>query len=266
MLVPTPAPLAFTFSAPPTREPEASQTPLPEETPAPTPTPQEEETMPPTATPTLEPTKAPVKQPPLLQKYADSLGIELESTKYSQLILVAAKGNACKLYAYERDQAGAWKKFLTADGHLGKNGTTSAKKEGDGCTPLGVYAFGTAFGNDAKPEGMQYPFREVTKNSHFVDDPDSAYYNTWAEDVDAPDWSSSEKLWTYAKAYALAAVVEYNTDPIVKGAGSAIFMHVGSGTTAGCVAAEKSVIRDLLCWFDEAKVPHIWITDALQTT
>ena len=54
--------------------------------------------------------------------------------------------------------------------------------------------------------------------------------------------SSAESLWLESHVYDIIVVVEFNTDPVVPGAGSAIFLHVASadfGPTAGCVALRK---------------------------
>ena len=40
-----------------------------------------------------------------------------------------------------------WKETMSTDeAFVGRNGTTSNKQEGDGCTPRGIYTFGQAFG------------------------------------------------------------------------------------------------------------------------
>jgi L,D-peptidoglycan transpeptidase YkuD (ErfK/YbiS/YcfS/YnhG family) len=60
--------------------------------------------------------------------------------------------------------------------------------------------------------------------------------------------------------YEFGAVIEYNTDPVVPGHGSAIFLHVWSGpqsSTAGCVALAKDDVRRLLRWLDRNKNPVI---------
>ena len=53
-------------------------------------------------------------------------------------------------------------------------------------------------------------------------------------------------------------MLEHNTDPVVPGKGSAIFLHVWSGPgkpTAGCVAAAEADVRRLLGWLDRARRP-----------
>ena len=53
-------------------------------------------------------------------------------------------------------------------------------------------------------------------------------------------------------------MVEYNTDPVVKGAGSAIFIHVWCGErlpTQGCVALAESDILRVLGWLEPQAKP-----------
>jgi len=60
--------------------------------------------------------------------------------------------------------------------------------------------------------------------------------------------------------YQLGVVVGYNTDPVVAGRGSAVFLHVwrGPGTsTAGCVAMNQADLEQIVAWLDPAKNPRI---------
>ena len=64
-------------------------------------------------------------------------------------------------------------------------------------------------------------------------------------DVPDRDWRSAEDLSKEIIAYKYVAVIEYNTGPVTKGAGSAIFLHCDQGKpTAGCVSVpEETMIR-----------------------
>ena len=178
-----------------------------------------------------------------------------------QLVLVAASGSSCRLYAYERGSDGIWVKVLGTSGHVGKNGVTDSKREGDKKTPAGLYALGFAFGHDDNPN-PDYPFRAITSDSYWVDDPDSSHYNQWVEGAADKDWSSAENLGRIKTEYALAVVVEYNYgSSTVAGKGSAIFLHVGSESTSGCIAIPKSDLKSLIKWLDDDKSPHILIAN-----
>jgi L,D-peptidoglycan transpeptidase YkuD (ErfK/YbiS/YcfS/YnhG family) len=129
------------------------------------------------------------------------------------------------------------------------------KREGDGCTPRGVYRIGLAFGAPGLVDtGLEY--KSATAADFWVDDPESPQYNRWV--TGKPDARSFEKL--LQPAYKYAAVIEYNTDPVVPGAGSAIFLHVWAGPdspTAGCVALSETDVKALLKWLDKRRNPVI---------
>ena len=217
-----------------------------------------QETPEPTASP--EPT-APPEQPPLLERLATERGVSLDKLSCDQLVLVAASGSSCRRYAYERGSDGIWVKVLGTSGHVGKNGVTDSKREGDKKTPAGLYALGFAFGHDDNPN-PDYPFRAITSDSYWVDDPDSSHYNQWVEGAADKDWSSAENLGRIKTEYALAVVVEYNYgSSTVAGKGSAIFLHVGSESTSGCIAIPKSDLKSLIKWLDDDKSPHILIAN-----
>jgi len=56
-----------------------------------------------------------------------------------------------------------------------------------------------------------------------------------------PFGGGSESLWTETTAYRRFAVVQYNTTPVVPGAGSAIFIHADVGSaTDGCVTCRST--------------------------
>ena len=139
---------------------------------------------------------------------------------------------------------------------VGRSGVVAAtqKREGDGATPAGVFGLRRAFGK--APElatGLRYV--AVTDDDHWVDDPRAPQYNQWV--VGAPG-VSAERLRRDDDQYDVAAVLEHNTDPVVPGMGSAIFLHVWSApgqSTSGCVAAAEPDVRRLLGWLDRAQRP-----------
>jgi L,D-peptidoglycan transpeptidase YkuD (ErfK/YbiS/YcfS/YnhG family) len=60
--------------------------------------------------------------------------------------------------------------------------------------------------------------------------------------------------------YRHGIVIEYNMHPIVRGKGSAIFLHQWQGkgkSTRGCVAMPEHHILRLLSWLDPAQNPLI---------
>jgi L,D-peptidoglycan transpeptidase YkuD (ErfK/YbiS/YcfS/YnhG family) len=203
-------------------------------------------------------------QPPLLTQAVLKAGLSFEDLNFSQLVLVSAAGSNAEIYCYDKGRDGLWTFNKTTGyikGYVGKNGVSSNKSEGDNCTPAGLFGLGYAFGNSAKPAtGLE--FRAVTKESYWVDDPNSLYYNQWVEGKQNADWHSAEHLSDSKSYYAYAVVVDYNMAPdTVPGKGSAIFLHCKTEPTTGCVAAPQDSILKILKWLSEEKKPGILIVD-----
>lgn len=161
--------------------------------------------------------------------------------KTGEIILVVDRA----LTLWKKSDAGAWQKTLEAPCGCGRLGLTENKREGDKKTPVGAFPILYAFGNKPNP-GTAMKWRSVTPNSYWVDDvkrPD--IYNTWVESAGK---IGGERLADYYQ-YDYAMAVGYNTDPVVPGQGSAIFVHVKSRnhwTTAGCISLERRDMIELL--------------------
>lgn len=157
---------------------------------------------------------------------------------------------------------GTWQTVDELPATVGRNGiaTPEDKKEGDGKTPAGLYTIERAFGY-AKEIKTGLNYHSVGENDLWIDDASSPDYNLW---VAAPTKAKSfEELRRKDNLYEIAAVIEYNTKPVVPGKGSAIFFHVWGGKdrpTAGCVAIEKSKLAEILKWLDRSKRPMIMIS------
>ena len=201
-----------------------------------------------------------LKQPPELLRAAAYAGVSPGAIPASQLLLVTGNASEAILRCYDKRDNGVWHPVLGAvAGHVGKNGVTRDKNEGDGCTPAGLYRLGHAFGCREKPVTKMI-YRSVTENSRWVDDPKSSRYNTWAESGDNSDWSSAERLSDYPDSYAYAVVIAYNTAHISPGKGSAVFLHCGLWPTSGCVAVPEDTLLKMLRWLDPDKSPGILIS------
>ena len=179
-------------------------------------------------------------------------------------VITASPGkakNRAVVRAYEKTD-GVWELRFTADGFFGKNGVKADKREGDGATPSGVYTFVRAFGVADDP-GSNLPYTKVTDLDVWVDDPKSKHYNQWAsKNTPDADWKSAEQLIKYPKAYKYALTLNYNTDPIVPGKGSAIFFHCSTGNpTAGCISVPEEAMIFFLGFADEET--RIAISEAL---
>lgn len=173
-----------------------------------------------------------------------------------QLIVVDSDASNCEVYCYEKTD-NCWICQHSATGILGKNGVALDKKEGDYCTPKGLFSLGFAFGTENIDTKID--FRLINDNCYWVDDSKSAYYNQWVESCEI-DWDSAEHLIDYPQSYHYGIVINYNTDPIVQYAGSAIFLHCMSGAyTAGCVAIPEEDIIYILKWLNNENQPIIII-------
>ena len=176
-----------------------------------------------------------------------------------QLLLVKhTEGANAILTLTEQGTDGLWTEVLTAPVLIGKNGMTAHHVEGDMASPLGLYPLGTAFSTESTVP-FAYPCRTITKNSWWVDDPQSALYNTWVECEGKQGFASGEKMDSLPVHYHYGLVVEYNTEPVTPGRGSAIFVHCKGDKpyTHGCVAMDEAVMLRVLGWLDAKKTPCI---------
>jgi L,D-peptidoglycan transpeptidase YkuD (ErfK/YbiS/YcfS/YnhG family) len=134
------------------------------------------------------------------------------------------------------------------------------KREGDGCSPAGVFPVTALFGTSAPCEGAKLPWLQVTPDLKCVDDPASRHYNRIVDrkGVDRIDWTSCENMLRDDRRYELGAFVGCNVDPVVPEAGSCIFLHVWAAPgvpTAGCTAMALADMSAIAGWLDGAAAP-----------
>jgi len=131
---------------------------------------------------------------------------------------------------------------------IGKGGFSNDKKEGDGCTPLGIFPLRELWyraDKVSKPE-TSLPIKIIHENDGWCDDPKSEYYNL---PVRIPYDFSHEKLWRGDDVYDLIIPIGYNDENIVAGKGSAIFIHVARenyAPTEGCIALSLQDLLEIL--------------------
>ena len=170
-----------------------------------------------------------------------------------------AKNSQAIVTAWQKENHQWHQIFSSMPAVIGRNGLAAAgqKREGDGKTPSGVYALQRAFGYEPTSE-TKLNYQQVTDKDLWVDDVQSPQYNQW---IKAPTSAKSfERLKRDDNLYQYAIVMEYNTDPIVPGNGSAIFMHIWrneSKPTAGCVALSEGNLRKLFTWLDRKLSPVV---------
>jgi L,D-peptidoglycan transpeptidase YkuD (ErfK/YbiS/YcfS/YnhG family) len=131
---------------------------------------------------------------------------------------------------------------------VGRAGVKADKYEGDGATPAGTYTLVSIL---YRPDRIaaplsQLPVKPLAASDGWVDEPADANYN---RPVSLPYPAGVEQMWREDGLYDALVVIGYNMEPVVPGAGSAIFLHIATpdfAPTAGCVAVEKEVLLGLL--------------------
>jgi L,D-peptidoglycan transpeptidase YkuD (ErfK/YbiS/YcfS/YnhG family) len=142
---------------------------------------------------------------------------------------------------------------------VGYNGIAlpGKKREGDGRTPSGQYGFSFFFGVQRKLR-FAFAFRHAYSYDYWDDDPASPRYNEWV-DARNHDPGANPEPMHQVPAYNYAAVIAYNTAR-TPGLGSAIFLHVGTGSaTAGCVSLPRARPIKILRWLTPKDHPRISI-------
>ena len=200
-----------------------------------------------------------------------------------QLVLVSTAdwdANQGIARRYERDaDAAAWRQVAAFPVSIGRNGSAwgsglhaatdvdagPVKREGDGRSPAGVFALGTAFGY-AGQASTGLPYAQMQSDSWCMDVPDSPLYNRIVEAREvgqAAVAGSTEpmRLDLHRQGdprYRLGLVIEHNADNVPR-AGSCIFAHLWrkpGEVTAGCTAMADADMEALLAWLDADQSPR----------
>lgn len=209
---------------------------------------------------------------PIINTQANAVSVEsqlYQLKRIDQIILVTTdrtnSRNATISY-YEKERwTWKWKKvYSSINGVVGKNGVTTNKVEGDGKTPAGIYSLTDSFGTAPKPTNVKLPYTRINKYYYWIDDVTSRDYNKMYYFRGDPKkmWRSYESL-THP-LYSYVVEIDYNVNPIVKGKGSAIFLHTknkSTNYTLGCVAIPKDNLVQIMKRLVPASRPHIIISD-----
>ena len=192
---------------------------------------------------------------PLLDKLNKG---QLDLGKMQQVVVafkIDGKDKDYKVMGLEKTKR-KWKLAIApVQASIGRNGFAqeNEKTEGDGKTPNGLYALGQLFSYEATVD-TKIPFQQVDSLDKWIDDSTSNDYNKYVRG--ATTAKSFEHLKLNSIDYKYCIVIEYNTNPVVKGKGSAIFFHVADekySPTAGCVAIAESDMLVFLKWFKPRK-------------
>ena len=131
---------------------------------------------------------------------------------------------------------------------LGKAGVGKKKIEGDNITPKGTFEIVKIYYRSDKIKKIYSKIKlfKINKKMGWCNDPISKKYNQL---IKLPSKYTHEKLYRQDNVYDLVVVLNYNTTPIIKNKGSAIFMHVAKKNykkTEGCVALKKKHLVKLI--------------------
>ena len=131
---------------------------------------------------------------------------------------------------------------------LGKAGVKNKITEGDNITPKGIFKIIKIYYRADKIKEIRTSIKKIKikKNMGWCDDVNSRFYN---RQIKLPTKVSHEKLFRNDNLYDVIAVLNYNTNPIIKNKGSAIFLHVAKknfSKTKGCIAVEEKNLIKLL--------------------
>ncbi len=143
---------------------------------------------------------------------------------------------------------------------IGRKGfaVPGTKREGDNKSPTGFFHLGQLFCYE-KAVDTRMPFIQTTREDKWIDDPDSPDYNRYIQGTTSA--KSYEKLLLNGNDYRYCMVIEYNTHPVVKGMGSAIFLHLSERETinssSGCVVLLQKDMERLLRWMNPELRPSI---------
>ena len=128
---------------------------------------------------------------------------------------------------------------------VGKRGIRIKKREGDLVTPKGKFKISYILYRKDRVGKLKSKLKKVVikKNMGWCNDPKSNDYNKL---IRFPFTFTAEKLFKKNNTYDIILVLNYNSNPIKKNKGSAIFLHIAKKnfmSTEGCVAIKKSDLR-----------------------
>jgi L,D-peptidoglycan transpeptidase YkuD (ErfK/YbiS/YcfS/YnhG family) len=131
---------------------------------------------------------------------------------------------------------------------IGKSGIANSKKEGDLATPRGVFKLGFLYYRNDRNKSLKSKLKKkvIRKNMGWCNDSKCKKYN---QEIYLPSKYGAEKLYRKDKIYDILINIKYNHSPIIKGKGSAIFLHLTNikyKPTKGCIAIAKDDFLKIL--------------------
>ena len=131
---------------------------------------------------------------------------------------------------------------------IGKSGIVNSKKEGDLATPRGIFKLGRLYYRKDRIKQIKCKIktRIIKRNMGWCNDSRSKKYN---KEINFPFKYRAEKIYIKNSIYDLFIHIKYNSCPIIKKKGSAIFLHIARKKykpTKGCVALLKKDFLKIL--------------------
>jgi L,D-peptidoglycan transpeptidase YkuD (ErfK/YbiS/YcfS/YnhG family) len=194
----------------------------------------------------------------------ENLTYNKNETSESKQILLVTNDNplsiTAEVHVLEKVDAKWIPAFDPLNAVIGEKGFAplDEKREGDSRTPSGIFPLQITFGYNETIR-TKMPYRQALSDDLWIDDIDAVDYNKWVKKKES-NAVSYEVMKRKDNLYKYGIVIEYNTNPVIKGYGSAIFMHVWGGrnvATSGCVAVSEEDILRILEWLDPTAKPLI---------
>ncbi len=147
----------------------------------------------------------------------------------------------------------------TDEAAIGRSGTSSRKREGDGATPIAAMRLvgGYVRRDRVTLPPTALPLRFTPQNLLWCDEPRDANYN---RPVTAPFKPSHETMRRADGLYDICLVMDWNLRSRKRHGGSAIFFHLakpGYTPTEGCVAVNRPAMKRLLRFMRRGTVVRV---------
>tara|TARA_S200000501_G_C20721278_1_gene698574 strand:- start:309 stop:800 length:492 start_codon:yes stop_codon:yes gene_type:complete len=142
---------------------------------------------------------------------------------------------------------------------VGKRGIGEKKREGDKITPVGKFKIRSILYRKDRAIRIKSKITKLSikNNMGWCDDPKSKKYNKL---IKFPFKGHAERLYRKDNTYDIILVLDYNTNPVRKGKGSAIFIHVAKKNytnTLGCIAVNKRNLKKIIRKINKSTIVNI---------
>ena len=130
---------------------------------------------------------------------------------------------------------------------IGKKGINSKKKEGDFCTPKGIFKIKYLYYRHDRIKKPQTKIvcKKIKKKMGWCNDPENRKYNSL---INIEKKIRHERMYRKDNKYDIVVIINYNLRKPIPYKGSAIFIHLTNDykPTAGCIALNKKNLLILL--------------------